>query len=86
MHYRFTITQREFDTVLAALRYYEAAECYLPLVPMIAAGEHNQPLDQDEIQDLCEYLNPYDPEAHYRLVTDDLVEPVPLVERIYPDV
>jgi hypothetical protein len=66
--YYFGFTQREFDTILAALRAYQGTDCILPshVIPAIAAGEHGQPLTAHEIDSLCEYLNPADPQ-NYRL-------------------
>lgn len=56
---RLTITAREFDTILAALRLYqehEPAEIRTEIQD-IASGEHGKPLTIDEIDDLIERIN-----------------------------
>ena len=58
------MTSRELGTVLAALRHYQQSGfgdmCNLPpdLADIAVDGESNRvPLDDDEIDDLCERLN-----------------------------
>jgi hypothetical protein len=53
------MTDRERDTVLAALRHWQAATVEDPEWGM--ASEHGKPLDDDEIDALCERLNSADP-------------------------
>jgi hypothetical protein len=83
--YRFTFTQREFDTILAALRAYQADQKPLisfdpHVVAAIAAGQHGEPLDADEIDVLCEYINPSNV-ANYKHL-DGLVEGIPPARRL----
>jgi len=54
------ITERQFDTILAALRYYQSAldrqsAAYLAVYDIAAA--HGAPLTTDQIDVLCERLN-----------------------------
>ena len=56
-----TVTQQEFDTILAALRAYQAAEHAWPgIIPSPTwelASEHGTPLDDMGIDELIERIN-----------------------------
>ena len=50
------ISNRETDTILAALRYWQRGYNIRPEHMKIAA-EHGKALDSNEIDDLCEIIN-----------------------------
>ena len=49
------LTARDVDTVLAALRQLQSPHTWQEVRDI--APDHGQPLDNAEIDDLCEYLN-----------------------------
>jgi hypothetical protein len=53
-----TLSDRELDTVLAALRNWQDENTEsLPVVLIENASEHGEPLTNDEIDELCERIN-----------------------------
>lgn len=52
-----TISGRERDTILAALRHYQASTIISDDIRDIANNDHDSPLDEDEIDALCEEIN-----------------------------
>ena len=71
-----TLTKREFDTVLAALRYWQRA-VHNDSIPTgippagviaqdywnIADGDHGKPLSEFEVDCLCEQINTETPQT-----------------------
>jgi hypothetical protein len=55
MEFTITLTRRELDTVLAALRNYQAIK--LPEARLLAAGHHGDSLREPEIQALVKRLS-----------------------------
>jgi hypothetical protein len=56
----FVVTERQRDTILAALRFYQVrVACNeVPRAIMdIAENDHNKPLNDDEIDMLCMAIN-----------------------------
>jgi hypothetical protein len=55
---KIEIDDREFATVLAALRCYQAVGCGAKgTIDIATNGGEFEPLDEEEIDDLCEELN-----------------------------
>lgn len=52
-----SVTDRERDTILAALRHYQASTIIPDAIRDIANNDHDNPLDADEIDALCEDIN-----------------------------
>jgi predicted proteasome-type protease len=52
-----TVTDRERDTILAALRHYQASTIISDAIRDIANNDHDNPLSEDEIDTLCEDIN-----------------------------
>lgn len=52
-----TVTDRERDTILAALRHYQQSTIIDPMIRDIANNNHDDPLSADEIDALCEDIN-----------------------------
>ena len=56
-----SMTERELATVLAALRHWQRQECYadggIPEHTIASDEGEHEPLDAQEIDELCERLN-----------------------------
>lgn len=79
--YCMGVDQRQFDTILAALRAFQESPWPKEIVEAIAKGDHGFPLDENEIYDLCEYMNPQKPEFGYEEVEPGVFCCIPLDER-----